>query len=74
MLPIDTDFEPGATQRQHARLRGSVYVLLSVLAHADNETVAAMQYPQNRQQQPHQQQQHACHWSLNDQSEDMQIC
>ena len=68
VLPIGIDFEPEVIQRQHARLRGSVYVLLNLLAHAEHETAAAMQSPQHRQQQ------HACHWFEIEKSEDMQIC
>jgi hypothetical protein len=68
-LPVDSDGDFGVTQRELARLRGSVYVLLHVLAHVDYETAAAMQFHQNQQQQ-----QNAYHWPLNDQSEDMQIC
>ena len=66
-LPVDVDGYFGATQREHARLRGSVYVLLNVLAHGDYEA-AAMQFPQCQQLQ-----QRACHWPLHD-LEDMEIC
>lgn len=32
----------GQVEREHARLRGSVYVLLNVLAHADHQAAAAV--------------------------------